>query len=264
MATVVHKRVIHDIRTGTVNLKKEFGIHLAPETNNMYDVHFILPGPEDTPFHGGLYHGMIRLNSQHPISAPNIYMFTPSGRFSVSDYPINPSDRGICTTATSYHPETWTPVNNIETVLIGFISFMCDLKATSAGSIQTSLATKKTFAKKSFDYIKNNRKIKELFPELHESVSNGTYIPVNLSELSNSLKNENKTKTKKVKPEPESESEEESETESSSEEIVVNKKKSRKSNTRKKKIVESDSESSEEVVKKSKKKTSKKTVKKRA
>lgn len=122
----VNKRVIKDIQDGIKNLKSEFGIRIAPEESNMYRVHFILPGPEDTPFEGGLYHGMIRLSDNHPHNAPNIHMITPSGRFIPEPCPIPSTSRGICTTATAFHPDTWTPMNNIETVLKGFISLMCD------------------------------------------------------------------------------------------------------------------------------------------
>ena len=70
MTSNINKRVLKDVREGMINLKKEFGILIAPEENDYYKVHFLLPGPEGTPFEGGLYHGMVRLNEFHPQKAP--------------------------------------------------------------------------------------------------------------------------------------------------------------------------------------------------
>ena len=181
--TNIHKRVITDIQSGVKNLKREFGIYICPEEDNYYMVHFILPGPEDTPYEGGLYHGMIRLNNNHPFGAPNIHMITPSGRFIPESYPIPSGSRGICTTATAFHPETWTPVNNIETVLKGFISLMCDPFDGGVGGMKSTDDQTRKFAKASIDSIKSELIIRKLFPELYESLTDGTYQPIKLGKL---------------------------------------------------------------------------------
>lgn len=209
MTSIVHKRVIKDIEEGKINLKNEFGIYIAPEENDFYKVHFILPGPEDTPFEGGLYHGMIRLNNNHPMGAPNIHMITPNGRFMSEQYPIPNGSRGICTTATSFHPESWTPVSNIETVLKGFISLMCDPYDGGIGGIKSSNEKMKELAKDSINHIKSDIIVKKLFPELYESIINGTYKPIKMAELSNPKKitiqinNEQKINSKTKKTETE-------------------------------------------------------------
>ena len=165
----VNKRVLKDIKEGRKNLKKEFGIYLAPEENDMYNVHFILPGPVDTPFEGGLYHGMIRLNPEHPIKPPNIHMITPNGRFAYESYPIKNS-RGICTNYTAFHPDNWTPVCNIEIILKGFISLMCDKYDGGIGSIDTSNSIKKELAKSSIYHLLQDPIVKELFPDLYNKL----------------------------------------------------------------------------------------------
>ncbi|AQN68079.1 ubiquitin-conjugating enzyme E2 [Saudi moumouvirus] len=179
----VNKRVLKDINDGMKNLKKEFGIYIAPEENDYYKVHFILPGPEDTPFEGGLYHGMIRLNNDHPLRAPNIHMITPNGRFVVEKYPISPTSRGICTTATSFHPESWTPMNNIESVLKGFISLMCDPFDNGVGAIDSTPQQIKKLAQESINHLKSDPIVKMLFHELYDQIINNKYVPVKLSKL---------------------------------------------------------------------------------
>ena len=43
--------------------------------------HFVLMGPIDTPFVGGLYHGIMQFTEDYPVKAPVIYILTPNGRF---------------------------------------------------------------------------------------------------------------------------------------------------------------------------------------
>ncbi|XWV25595.1 putative ubiquitin-conjugating enzyme E2 [Tupanvirus deep ocean] len=201
MSTVVNKRVIKDIRDGMLNLKNDHNILIAPEENDFYKIHFVIPGPEDTPFEGGLYHGMIRLNQNHPYGPPNIHMITPSGRFEAEPYPIPNGSRGICTTTSSFHPETWTPMNNIETVIKGFLSLMCDLSDLGVGALKTIRPDEiKKMAIKSLDHLKSDVVIKTLFPDLHESLVKGTYKPVKLSDLSKNTKSKNTPKQKKSQP----------------------------------------------------------------
>lgn len=197
--TSVHKRVIKDIKDGKQSLKEEFGILIAPEDDNFYKVHFVLPGPEETPYEGGLYHGMIRLNDNHPHKAPNIHMITPNGRFEAEPCPIPDSSRGICTTATAFHPESWTPMNNIATVIIGFISLMCDDFDKGVGAIDCTESEKIKLAKKSHEYIKSDKYVKRLFPEFYQELIDGTYKFTKLSDLA-------KKKFKKTPKKIESES----------------------------------------------------------
>ena len=43
-------------------------------------------------------------------------MYTPSGRFEVN--------KSICLTMTDFHQESWNPVWGLQTILVGFLSFM--------------------------------------------------------------------------------------------------------------------------------------------
>ncbi|QGR53738.1 ubiquitin-conjugating enzyme e2 [Moumouvirus maliensis] len=270
----VNKRVLKDINEGMKNLKEEFGIYIAPEENDYYKVHFIIPGPEDTSFEGGLYHGMIRLNNDHPLRAPNIHMVTPNGRFEVEKCPIPPTSRGICTTATAFHPESWTPVNNIESVLKGFISLMCDPYDGGIGSIQSSPIKIKQLAKESINHLKSDPIVKELFHELYEQITNGEYVPVKLSKLkpldikkpiksSTKITTKSSNNNKKYSSDEDTSEEEllESSDEESSEENVkkrkprkktVKKKISSEEDTSEEELLENSSESSDEEVKKRK------------
>jgi ubiquitin-conjugating enzyme E2 J1 len=55
----------------------ELTLHLSQD--NMFDWHFVIRGPADTDFAGGLYHGRITLPSDYPFKAPNIMLLTVRG-----------------------------------------------------------------------------------------------------------------------------------------------------------------------------------------
>ena len=174
--TSVNKRVIKDIKDGRKNLREYMGIHIAPESD-MYRIHFILPGPSDTPYYGGLYHGFIRLSPRHPMCPPTIHMITKSGRFKTENHPIPATSRGICTTASAFHPETWTVLNNIESVIKGFLSLMCDDYDGAVGSVNDTVENRKKYAVESIESIADDPVVMELFPDLHEVVSSGNFDP---------------------------------------------------------------------------------------
>lgn len=175
---VVNKRVLKDIQDAQESLSKEFGIYIQPEEGNYYNVHFVFPGPPDTPYFGGLYHGLLKLNQNHPMGPPNVHMITPSGRFTPESYPCN--GRGICTSFTSYHPDTWSPMITIDTIIKGLISFMCDNKDSGVGSIQgIPDAQRAKLATDSLRVLLTDQMVIELFPELVVSIQTGAYVPHN-------------------------------------------------------------------------------------
>lgn len=59
------------------NLFDIFGsLNVYIHQDNLFEWHFTIRGPEDTPFHGGIYHGRILLPSEYPMKPPNILLLT--------------------------------------------------------------------------------------------------------------------------------------------------------------------------------------------
>jgi ubiquitin-protein ligase len=141
------KRKLLDVETGRRALEAH-GFHVATD-DNIHDVHFLMPGPAGTPYEGGLYHGLLRLDECHPLKPPTINMFTPSGRFLPVNYPVPRTDRGICTTNTVYHANEWSPLNNVENILIGFQSFMADESEHGIRSILQPAEQRRQMARQS-------------------------------------------------------------------------------------------------------------------
>ncbi|CAF3064602.1 unnamed protein product [Rotaria sp. Silwood2] len=132
-----------------------------PLSSNLLEWRFVVRGPNDTPYHGGIYQGKIIFPFEYPFKPPSIYMLTPNGRFQ--------TNKSLCLTITSYHPDSWNPSWSISSILNGFLSFMCDTSPTH-GSIQTNYAQKCKYAYDSLSYNIQDPIFCELFPNLTEEI----------------------------------------------------------------------------------------------
>jgi ubiquitin-conjugating enzyme E2 J2 len=99
--------------------------------------HYVITGPEDTPYHGGQYWGTLMFPTNYPFAPPAIRMHTPSGRF-------QPSTR-LCLSISDFHPKSFNPAWEVSTILIGLLSFMTSDEMTT-GSVSTSSAERKYLA----------------------------------------------------------------------------------------------------------------------
>ena len=106
--------------------------------------------------------GRIIFPKDYPLKPPGIEMMTPNGRFQVN--------KRICMSMSDYHPESWNPMWNVQTIIIGLISFMCTDERT-AGCIITSDREKKQLASQSIEWLMGQTKFAELFKDLHDVMS---------------------------------------------------------------------------------------------
>ena len=128
----------------------------VPDERSLLYWHFVLFGPENTPYEGGMYYGNIVFPPDFPLRPPKFVMRTPSGRFV--------PDVSICTTFTDFHPETWSPMWTVTTMLDGFLSFLVEDGVTAGGILQ-SRAEREELALKSIEFNMNNPEFVRAFPE---------------------------------------------------------------------------------------------------
>ncbi|KAK6460789.1 ubiquitin-conjugating enzyme E2 6 [Scheffersomyces coipomensis] len=129
-----------------------------PKEDNILEWHFVITGPENTPFSQGQYHGIMLFPIIFPLGPPSISIITPNGRFACNTT--------LCLSMTDYHPDDWTPAWKVPSMLLGFLSFMTDNEPTT-GSIVTDDSTKKQLAKESKKWNNDNNPIfKDIFPDL--------------------------------------------------------------------------------------------------
>jgi ubiquitin-conjugating enzyme E2 J2 len=168
-------------------------IRAAPLEQNLQEWRFVLQGPPDSPYEGGMYQGKVKFPDEYPFKPPSIYMLTPNGRFE--------TDRRLCLSISDFHPETWVPTWSVASIINGVLSFMLEEAPTTgarkwqtrpfahgilppftlhllfstarasllaAGSIQTTTAEKHRLRDASVAFNAKDAVFCQLFPELVE------------------------------------------------------------------------------------------------
>ncbi|XP_046397087.1 ubiquitin-conjugating enzyme E2 J2 [Ischnura elegans] len=132
-----------------------------PLPSNILEWHYVVNGPEGTPYEGGLYHGKLVFPREFPFKPPSIYMITPNGRFK--------TNTRLCLSISDFHPDTWNPAWCVSTILTGLLSFMIE-KSPTLGSIDTSEYEKMQLAIQSLEFNLKDKIFCELFPDLVTSI----------------------------------------------------------------------------------------------
>ena len=145
------------LRKEVINFDPPPYIRAAPLENNLQEWHYVLQGPPDSPYEGGLYHGKLKFPDDFPFKPPSIFMLTPNGRYETG--------RRLCLSISDFHPETWVPTWSVSSILNGVLSFMLE-DSPSTGCIQTSVAERQRLRGKTTDFNVNDPIFCKLFPEL--------------------------------------------------------------------------------------------------
>jgi ubiquitin-conjugating enzyme E2 J2 len=136
------------------------GFTTVPDPNNILDWYYVFEGPKDTPYAGGRYLGLLRFPPKYPFAPPMIKMLTPNGRFV-------PNTR-LCLSISDYHPETWNPIWNVGSILIGLLSFFVvdePASGTEQNKKETTPERRMELAALSHSFNANHEMFKALFPE---------------------------------------------------------------------------------------------------
>jgi len=136
------KRIMRELKEMEREISDEF--MAKPLENNLFEWHFTIKGPKDSPFEGGIYHGRILLPADYPFKPPNIVLLTPNGRFEAG--------KKICLSISSHHPEYWQPGWSIRTVLVALIGFMPSRGNGAIGSLDHTEEERRILALKSVNW----------------------------------------------------------------------------------------------------------------
>lgn len=123
--------------------------------------HYVVTGPENSPYVGGQYHGHLVFPPDYPFKPPAVYMMTPNGRFK--------TNKRLCLSISDFHPDTWNPAWSVSTILVGLLSFMLE-DTTTLGSMESSLREKRIWALDSPLYNLKNDTFREIFPSLSKEM----------------------------------------------------------------------------------------------
>eukprot|EP01121_Diplochlamys_sp_Union-15-3_P007118 TRINITY_DN1784_c0_g1_i2.p1 TRINITY_DN1784_c0_g1~~TRINITY_DN1784_c0_g1_i2.p1 ORF type:complete len:249 (+),score=31.90 TRINITY_DN1784_c0_g1_i2:34-780(+) len=167
------RECVNYLRKALVNILKDPppNIIARPNPKNILEWHYVIFGPKDSIYAGGVYHGKLKFPADYPYKPPSIYMITPNGRFQ--------QNTRLCLSMSDFHPETWNPMWTVSSILTGLLSFMLEDTATT-GSMNSSRAEKRSYAKLSMEYNLNNPVFKKMFPELESADSIEAQRPSNI------------------------------------------------------------------------------------
>lgn len=136
------KRIMADVKELHKHPSSRY--YAAPLESDIFEWHFTIRGPEDTPFAGGIYHGRIILPAEYPFKPPNFVFLTKNGRFEVGTK--------ICLSISAYHEESWQPAWGVRTMLEAIISFMPTEGAGAIGALDWTAEERKKLALESQSY----------------------------------------------------------------------------------------------------------------
>ncbi|XP_040563608.1 ubiquitin-conjugating enzyme E2 J2 [Lepeophtheirus salmonis] len=153
------------LRQDYIRLKKDPLPYIVAEPlpSNLLEWHYVVTGPENSPYQGGLYHGKLVFPIEFPFKPPSIYMITPNGRFI--------TQQRLCLSISDFHPDMWNPSWTLGSILNGLLSFMLESSPTT-GSIETPVATKRNYAYNSLEFNLSNKTFVKLFPDLVDHSKN--------------------------------------------------------------------------------------------
>ncbi|GMH33135.1 hypothetical protein BSKO_00969 [Bryopsis sp. KO-2023] len=137
------KRILQEMKEMQQDNASEFVAEALED--NIFEWHFVIRGPPDTEFEGGLYHGRILLPSDYPFKPPSFVMLTPSGRFEVG--------KKICLSISERHPEHWQPSWSMRTALMALVAFLPTKGKGAIGSLDFPEADRRSMAKKSQTFV---------------------------------------------------------------------------------------------------------------
>ncbi|CAD7702444.1 unnamed protein product [Ostreobium quekettii] len=107
--------------------------------DDIFEWHFVIRGPPDTAFEGGMYHGRILLPPDYPFKPPSFIMLSKNGRFETGIK--------ICLSISSHHPEHWQPSWGVRTALTALVAFMPTPGKGALGSLDFPAADRKDLAR---------------------------------------------------------------------------------------------------------------------
>jgi ubiquitin-conjugating enzyme E2 J2 len=95
-------------------------IQAVPLESNILEWHYCITGAPGTPYEGGSYHGKVVFPPEYPYKPPSIMMITPNGRFQ--------TNTRLCLSISDFHPEEWSCLWSVGTILSGLLSFMVSFR----------------------------------------------------------------------------------------------------------------------------------------
>jgi ubiquitin-conjugating enzyme E2 J2 len=152
-----NRRLTRELQAIQKNPMTNPRVYTTPLESNILEWHYVIEGSKETPYEGGFYWGKLIFPKEYPLKPPSVMMLTPNGRFKTG--------RRLCLSMSDFHPESWNPMWSVSTIITGLISFMVE-SAPTLGSIESTTAQKRQYAKSSLEFNVKDTIFCKLFPDL--------------------------------------------------------------------------------------------------
>jgi len=124
-------------------------VQFTINANNILEWEFIIIGPVESPYEGGIYQGIIVFPSTYPhdpptvrfttkIFHPNVYVGGGGGEHKAGDLCISILHKGTDATSGEHELERWRPLQNVRTIFISIISLLNDPNPDSAANVDAA------------------------------------------------------------------------------------------------------------------------------
>lgn len=118
------RRILNDLKDiESSNLSKEYGIHYEYNSKNIFNIRFLIIGPEDTPYQNGFFFFDVTFPDDYPFSPPSVkYKTNGYGtRFNPNLYRNGKVCLSILNT---WDGPGWSPCNTISTVMLSILGLV--------------------------------------------------------------------------------------------------------------------------------------------
>jgi ubiquitin-conjugating enzyme E2 Z len=119
MTEISKKRILRDLNT--VHESALPGIHILSDERNIYNLLFLIIGPEDTPYSGGFFLFELVFPPEYPFKPPTVEIRTTNAR-----YRFNPNfylEGKVCLSILGTWPgEPWEPIMDLRIILLSIQS----------------------------------------------------------------------------------------------------------------------------------------------
>ena len=118
------------------------GVSIDFNEDDIYNWNFILEGPEDTPWEGGMFKGKIQFPENYPFKPPKVQFVTPiyhpniyeDGKVCISIlHPPGDDEFGYESAA-----ERWRPVHTVNSILMSIITLFADPNDESPANVDAA------------------------------------------------------------------------------------------------------------------------------
>jgi ubiquitin-conjugating enzyme E2 A len=126
MATPAQRRLMNDLKS----LQKEETLVASPRDDNIMIWDAVLPGPDDTPWEGGLFNLVLTFSDEYPNQPPRVKFTTP-GVFHPNVY----TNGDICLDILK---SSWSPAYDVRMLLLSIQSLLAEPNPASAANAEAA------------------------------------------------------------------------------------------------------------------------------